>query len=220
MKKPGSTHRHTYLSFSVNTPPGGKNEITIWKMLSGHFWYASFWVPDPPPPLSTDDLNQQACHKKRHEPRTTLCLAGFVQQRVAQCRVHSAWGSDATSAAWTWSVRALCAVYTVLHATRTAVGRNALSTVCCADIVQCSAYSAQCALLGATLIGLPSAGGGTTRALHPRTATAAHKQGARASLKGRPRGLGLGPANEWAALSKRFGGYPNSAPTGGAALPG
>ena len=24
-------------------------------------------------------------------------------------------------------------------------------------------------------------------------------------------GLGVGPANEWAALSKRFGGYPNSA---------
>ena len=60
----------------------------------------------------------------------------------------------------------------------------------------------------------------TTRALHPRTATAARKQGMRTSLKGRPRGLGLGPANGWAALSKRFGGYPNSAPTGGAALPG
>ena len=60
----------------------------------------------------------------------------------------------------------------------------------------------------------------TTRALHPRTATAAHKRGARARIKGRPRGLGLGPANGWAALSKRFGGYPNSAPTGGAALPG
>ena len=43
---------------------------------------------------------------------------------------------------------------------------------------------------------------------------------ARTSLKGKPRGLGLGPANGWAALSKRFGGYPNSAPTGGAALPG
>ena len=57
----------------------------------------------------------------------------------------------------------------------------------------------------------------TTQALHPRTATAARKQGTRASLKGRPRGLGLGPANGWAALSKRFGGYPNSAPTGGAA---
>ena len=40
------------------------------------------------------------------------------------------------------------------------------------------------------------------------------------ALKGRPRGLRLGPANGWAALSKRFGGYPNSAPTGGAALPG
>ena len=60
----------------------------------------------------------------------------------------------------------------------------------------------------------------TTRALHPRTATAAHKRGARARITGRPRGLGLGPANGWAALSKRFGGYPNSAPTGGAALPG
>ena len=47
----------------------------------------------------------------------------------------------------------------------------------------------------------------TTRALHPRTAIAARKQGTRASLKGRPRGLGLGPANWWAALSKRFGGY-------------
>ena len=60
----------------------------------------------------------------------------------------------------------------------------------------------------------------TTRALHPRTATAAHKRGARDRIKGRPRGLGLGPANGWVALSKRFGGYPNSAPTGGAALPG
>ena len=60
----------------------------------------------------------------------------------------------------------------------------------------------------------------TTRALHPRKATAAHKRGACARTKGRPRGLGLGPANGWAALSKRFGGYPNSAPTGGAALPG
>ena len=43
---------------------------------------------------------------------------------------------------------------------------------------------------------------------------------ARARITGRPRGLGLGPANGWAALSKRFGGCPNSAPTGGAALPG
>ena len=60
----------------------------------------------------------------------------------------------------------------------------------------------------------------TAWALHPRPATAAHKQGAVASPKGRPRGLGLGPANGWAALSKRFRGYPNSAPTGGAALPG
>ena len=60
----------------------------------------------------------------------------------------------------------------------------------------------------------------TTRALHPRTATAAHKRGTRARIKGRPRGLGLSPANGWAALSKRFGGYPNPAPTGGAALPG
>ena len=51
----------------------------------------------------------------------------------------------------------------------------------------------------------------TTRALHPRTATAARKQDTRANLKGR---LGLGPANGWAALSKRFRGYPNSAPTG------
>ena len=49
---------------------------------------------------------------------------------------------------------------------------------------------------------------------------AARKQATRTSLKGRPWGLGLGPANGWAALSKRFGGYPNSAPTGGAALPG
>ena len=60
----------------------------------------------------------------------------------------------------------------------------------------------------------------TTRALHPRTATAARKQDTRASLKGRPRGLGLGPANGWTALSKHFGGYPNSAPTGGAGMPG
>ena len=60
----------------------------------------------------------------------------------------------------------------------------------------------------------------TTRALHPRKATAACKQGTRASLKGRPRGLGLGPANGWAALSKRFGSYLNSASTGRAALPG
>ena len=60
----------------------------------------------------------------------------------------------------------------------------------------------------------------TTRALHPRTATTARKQGTRASLKGRPRGLELGPVNGWAALSKRFGGDPNSAPTGGAALSG
>ena len=60
----------------------------------------------------------------------------------------------------------------------------------------------------------------TTRALHPRTTTTARKQGTHASLKGRPQGLGLGPANGWAPLSKRFGGYPNSAPTGGAALPG
>ena len=58
----------------------------------------------------------------------------------------------------------------------------------------------------------------TTRALHPRTATAARKP--QASKAGRPQGLGLGPANGWAALSKHFGGYPNSAPTGGAALPG
>ena len=57
----------------------------------------------------------------------------------------------------------------------------------------------------------------TTRALHPRIATAARKQGTRACLKGTPQGLGLGPANGWAALSQRFGGYPNSAPTGGGA---
>ena len=54
----------------------------------------------------------------------------------------------------------------------------------------------------------------TTRALRPHTATGAHNQGVRTSLKGRPRALGLSPANGWAALSKRFGGYPNSAPTG------
>ena len=52
----------------------------------------------------------------------------------------------------------------------------------------------------------------TTRALHPRTTTAAHKQGTSTNLKGGPQGLGFGPANGWAALSKRFGGYPNSAP--------
>ena len=33
----------------------------------------------------------------------------------------------------------------------------------------------------------------TTRALHPRTATSAHKQGAHASLKGKPRGLDSAP---------------------------
>ena len=55
----------------------------------------------------------------------------------------------------------------------------------------------------------------TTRALHPSTATAARKQGTCASLKGRPRGLGLGPANGWTALSKHFGGYPTSAPCPG-----
>ena len=60
----------------------------------------------------------------------------------------------------------------------------------------------------------------TTWALHPRTTTAARKQGTRANLKGRPRGLGLSPANVWAALSKRFGGSPNSAPTGRVALLG
>ena len=37
---------------------------------------------------------------------------------------------------------------------------------------------------------------------------------------GRPRELGFGPANGWAALSKHFGGYPDSAPTGRVALPG
>ena len=58
----------------------------------------------------------------------------------------------------------------------------------------------------------------TTQAFHPRTASAARKQGSRTGLKGRPRGLGLGPANGWAALSQRFGGYPNSAPTGRVAL--
>ena len=60
----------------------------------------------------------------------------------------------------------------------------------------------------------------TTWALHQCTATAARKQGTRTSLEGRPWGLGLGPANGWAALSKRFGGYPNSAPMEGVALPG
>ena len=69
----------------------------------------------------------------------------------------------------------------------------------------------------------PNAQGGarpTTRTLHPRAATAARKQGTRANLKGRPWGLGLGPANGWAAPSKRFGGYPNSAPTGERPCPG
>ena len=60
----------------------------------------------------------------------------------------------------------------------------------------------------------------TTWALHPRIATAARKQGTHANLKDRPRGLRLGSANGWAALSKRFGGYPNSAAMGGAALLG
>ena len=55
----------------------------------------------------------------------------------------------------------------------------------------------------------------TTRALHPRTATAARKQGTCANLKGRTEGLGLGPANGWAALSKHFGGDLNLAPTAG-----
>ena len=44
--------------------------------------------------------------------------------------------------------------------------------------------------------------------------------GSRSERGGGGQGLGLGPANGWAALSKRFGGYPNSAPTGGAALLG
>ena len=60
----------------------------------------------------------------------------------------------------------------------------------------------------------------TTLTLHTHTATAARKQDTNANLKGRAWGLGFGPANGWAALSKCFGGYPNSAPTGGAALPG
>ena len=32
--------------------------------------------------------------------------------------------------------------------------------------------------------------------------------------------LGFGPTNGWVALSKHFGGYPDSAPTGRVALPG
>ena len=66
-----------------------------------------------------------------------------------------------------------------------------------------------------------SQGGGHTHGgTSPSTATAAREQGMRANPKGRPRGLGLGPANGWAAVSKRLGGYPNSAPTKGAALLG
>ena len=55
----------------------------------------------------------------------------------------------------------------------------------------------------------------TTWALHPRTATTAHKRGARASPKGRPRGLGLGPTNGWAALSKPFQRLPELGLHGG-----
>ena len=33
-------------SFSVFV---GKNEFTVGKILSGHFWCTIFWVPDPPP---------------------------------------------------------------------------------------------------------------------------------------------------------------------------
>ena len=50
--------------------------------------------------------------------------------------------------------------------------------------------------------------------------TEAHKGDERTNLVGRPRGLGFGPANGWTALSKHFGGYPDSAPTGRVALPG
>ena len=48
----------------------------------------------------------------------------------------------------------------------------------------------------------------------------AHKGDQHTNLVGRPRGLGFGPANGWAALSKHFGGYLDSAPTGRVALPG
>ena len=50
--------------------------------------------------------------------------------------------------------------------------------------------------------------------------TEAHKGHQHTNLVGRPRGLGFCPANGWAALSKHFGGYPDSAPTERVALPG
>ena len=50
--------------------------------------------------------------------------------------------------------------------------------------------------------------------------TEAHKGDQCSNLVGRPRRLGFGPAKGWAALSKHFGGYPGSAPTGRVALPG
>ena len=50
--------------------------------------------------------------------------------------------------------------------------------------------------------------------------TEAHKGDQHTNLVGKPRGLGFGPANGWAALSKHFEGYQDSAPTGRVALPG
>ena len=50
--------------------------------------------------------------------------------------------------------------------------------------------------------------------------TEAHKGEQCTNLVGRPRRLGFGPANGWAAVFKHFGGYLGSAPTGRVALPG
>ena len=50
--------------------------------------------------------------------------------------------------------------------------------------------------------------------------TEAHKEDQRTNLVGMPQGLGFGPADGWAALSKHFRGYPYLAPTGRVALPG
>ena len=62
-------------------------------------------------------------------------------------------------------------------------------------------------------LGSLEGGGGLAR-------TEAHKGEQCTNLVGRPRRLGFGPANGWAALSKHFGGYLGSAPTGRVALPG
>ena len=57
---------------------GGTTKFTIGKILSGHFWYTNFWVPDPPFPAPNTPSNATLAGM-------APCSTAGVQCRVSEC---------------------------------------------------------------------------------------------------------------------------------------